>query len=217
MTGEEIHNKLRHKYGLKSDIRELKANPGFWQMQRPSDANFTRGVADSVTEQYHRIRADWDAQQKKLTLSLHNAGHGYWIPYLGNGAGALAGVAQTAGRGLGTYTAPLGPGGPVTWVATGPFSGCSLATFSPAGGNKVFAHVITPAAGYTADTVVNQVANIAAQVNSPAPAQGAVQQVVSAHGEGFVFWTLVNGVWRRRVIYTLPGGKVSRTESSTQV
>jgi len=214
MTGTQVNSKLERGLFGKYDIAELKANPNWTALQPPSDPAYAHGVADSVSEQYHRIDAAWDAANKRLTLSLNAAGGGYWIPYLGNGAAHLAGVAQTAKRGLGTYT-PLMAGGAITWAATGPFSGCHTAAFSPAGG-RVFAHVITPADGYTADTVVNQVANIAAQVGAAVPAATAVKQVVNPAGEGFVFWTLVSGVWYRRVVYAW-AGKVTAVEAKTAI
>ncbi len=204
MNGAQINQRLERGLFGRYEIRELHATPGFTVLQQPSDLTFATGVADSVTEQVNRIDAAWDAVNRRLTLSISAVGEGYWIPYIGNGAANLAGVAQTAGRGLGTYTPVIAAGGPISWVVTGPFSGCSSASFTaPAG--KVFAHLISPAEGYTADTLANQEANIAAQINPAAPPAGHVQQVVSGNGEGYVFWTYFGGSWYRRVVWAFAG------------
>jgi hypothetical protein len=215
MTGDQINAKLERGLFGKYDIKEFKATPGFAGLNSPSDATFATGVADSVTQQAHRIDATWDATHKRLTLNTNAAGEGYWIPYLGNGAGALAGMAQTALRGLGAYTPAVAAGGGISWVVTGPFSGCHHASFT-AGGNKVFAHVITPADGYTSDTVANQLTNIAAQVGAAVPGAGQTGQVVNGAGEGFVFWMRVAGSWYRRIVYAF-GGTVNAVEAKVRI
>ena len=215
MNGTQINQRLERGLFGRYDIRELHAAPGFNTLQRPSDLTFAQGVVDSVTEQTNQIDAVWDGAHNRLTLSLNAAGHGYWIPYVGNGAANLIGMAHTAGRGLGTYTPVVAPGGPISWVVTGPFSGCSSASFiAPAG--MVFAHLITPGRGYTADTVANQTTNVAAQVNPVAPPAGQIQQVTGGNGEGYVFWTYFNAVWYRRVVWA-NAGTVRAVDRRTQV
>lgn len=219
MTGAEINQRLERSwwFGCYYDIRELKANPGFATLQVPSDLTFAQGVVDSVSEQAHRIDADWDDVNKRLTLSLNAGGEGYWIPYLGNGPSNLVGMAQTANHGLGTYTPVIAPGSPISWVVTGAFSGCSSASFkTPAGMH--FAHLITPPeTGVTCDTIANQRANVAAQLNIPATAPDVqVQQVLSGTGEGYVFWTFFDATWHRRVVWAF-GGKVKAVDRRTKV
>lgn len=214
MTADEINDKLERGAFGKYEIKTLKAHPGFRSLQIPSDLNFQHGVADSVTEQYHRIDAAWNNSTKTLTLGLNGGGPGYFIPFIGNGAAQLAGVAQTASRGLGSYTPVIARGGGISWVVTGPFSGCYTADFFAPGG-KVFAHLATVGVGYTADTVHNQVTNIAAQVNAHVPGHGHLKQVLGP-GEGYVFWTKIQGSWYRRVIYTITG-KVDSVEAKTQL
>jgi len=214
MNGAQINQRLERGLFGSYEIRELHANTGFTPLQTPPDLTFANGVVDSVTEQAHRIDAAWDGVHKRLTLSLNAAGEGYWIPYVGNGAVNLIGMAQTARRGLGTYTPVIAAGGPVSWVVTGPFSGCSSAAFSTPGG-MVFAHLISPATGYTADTLANQETNVAAQV-AAAPPTGHVQQVLSGTGEGYVFWTYFNATWYRRVVWAY-AGTVRGVDSRTQV
>jgi len=217
LNGDQVNDKLERRLFGRYYIRELKAAPRFADLQAPSDATFANGVADSVTEQAHRVDAAWNAAQNRLTISATPAGPGYFIPYIGNGSPNLVGMAQTLKRGLGAYTPVVGAGGPViSWVLTGPFSGCSTVAFSPLAGGRVFAHVITPSTGYTADTVANQVANIAGQVGAPAPVAGAVQRVSGGLGEGYVFWTLYNGAWWRRVVWAW-GDRVRAVDRRTLV
>ncbi len=214
MIGTQINHYLERGIFGKYKIRELKAAPpGFSALNSPSDGAFVNGVVDSVTEQAHRIDAVWDNPNKRLTLHSHIAGHGYWIPYLGNGSQVSVGMAQTALRGLGAYTPTILVGGPISWVVTGPFSGCSSVSFTVGGGGKVFAHAITPAHNYTADTVANQVINIAAQTASVA---GAPQTVTGGAGEGFVFWAYINATWYRRVVWAF-AGKVNAVDRKSQV
>ena len=140
MTGDQVNSKLERGVFGTYEIREFKATGGFHTLNSPEDPAYANGVADSVTQQAHRVDAAWDNAQKRLTISLSGAGPGYWIPYLGNGSKIQVGMAQTDKRGLGAYTPVIAAGGAISWVITGPFSGCSSAAFAPAGG-KVFAHV----------------------------------------------------------------------------
>ncbi|WP_263384011.1 hypothetical protein [Granulicella arctica] len=168
-----------------------------------------------MSEQSYRIDAAWDSKTGTMTLSKNAAGEGLWIPYVGNGASVSAGIAQMSKRGLGTYTPTVLGGGGISWVVTGPFSGCHSAVFS-VGNDKVFAHIVTQASGYTADTVANQVANIALQLGIPAPAATAYPQVASGLGEGFVFWMRIGATWYRRVVYAF-AGKVTSVEAKTTI
>lgn len=215
MTGAEINSKLARGLRGKFEICEFFASPGFSDIQAPSDSMYSMGVVDSVTRQANRVDAVWDKKHKRLTIRRNCTGPGYWIPYLGNGPKHPIGMAQTPGRGLGTYTPPVILGGPISWVVTGPFSGCTAASFSP-GGGKVFAHVITPADGSTADTVSNQISNIATRVGAPIPGPDVATKILSGVGEGFVFWLLINGVWYRRIMWAY-AGIVKGMERKTQV
>jgi hypothetical protein len=198
MTGAEINSKLERGVLGRGAIRQLRGE--FYQLQAPSDSTFSQGVVDSVTRQATGIDAAWDAKDNALTLRISFGGPGLWIPYLGNGVKSkLVGVAQTLNHGLGTYTPPLVSGGAISWVVTGPFSGCTAATFSPTGA-KVFAHIITPGGGRTCDAVPNQIANIATQVNAPEPKDHALF-TPNGPGVGYVFWTYLSGGWYRRVLW----------------
>jgi hypothetical protein len=213
VTGQQINSKLSR--GLLGKYAIKKLGFSVYQLQVPSDTAFLRGAADSVTEQYHVIDAVWNDTEKKLTLSPSVTGEGYWIPYIGNGASesALTGMAQTKGRGLGTYTRATAAG--ISWVVTGPFTGCYTASFSTPNG-KSFAHVVTPDPPYTADGVPNQVANIATQLGITAADAGSLKQVLNPAGEGFVFWTRIGAAWYRRVIYAV-NGVVTAVESNAQI
>jgi len=201
MNGEELNNKLeRGIFG--ASIKQLA---GAWgALETPTDMTFANGVNDSVTQQDRRVEATWDSTHNRLTIQAAAAGDGLWIPYLGNGMRNAVGVAQTPDHGLGTYTRAIGAGG-VSWVATGPFSGCYAVTFT-AGGGKVFAHIITPAHNHTAADPVTQAVDIATEIGAipPAPGELAAHQI-SGVGIGFIFWTRIKGVWWRRVINTGAG------------
>lgn len=217
MNGAQVNTYLERGLFGKYAIHKLLATPGFNSLERPSDLLYTTGVADSVCQQAHQIDAVWNGAQKSLTLSQSATGEGYWIPYIGNGAhNAPVGVAVTLLRGLGTYTPTVTLGGNISWVATGPFSGCSSASFTALNGDMVFAHLSTPPAGYTADTLPNQVANIAAQTGFPAPAAAGIQQVLSGRGLGYVFWTYIGAAWYRRVVWA-NFGKVVGVERRNQI
>ena len=180
--------------------------------ETPSDLAFTTGVNDSITLQGHRVGCSID-NDGNLSIVPDINGSGIILPYIGNGAGnnAPTRVAVTPGRGLGTYTPPVQVvGGAVSWVCTGKFSGCSSysirshANGAAAPSHLVFGHLITPSAGYTADTVPNQAANILAQTGyNPATIdQHRVTPVNHAKGSdgGYVFWMeTANGRVRQQV------------------
>jgi hypothetical protein len=201
MTAKEVNRKLARPPIGKPAIKKLKFSP--MQLQVPSDRTFSHGVVDSVTQQATGIDAVWDNKENALTLRISFGGPGLWIPYLGNGAAEAKGVAQTVAFGLGTYTPPLVGGGVVSWVVTGPFTGCTAATFSPSA-SKVFAHIITPAPAHPCDTVPNQIANIAAKVGAPVPTGNAVIRPMLA-GEVFVFWMYLGSGWYRRLLWAVQG------------
>ena len=192
MNGEQLNQYLERGFGGTTLIRKLAFESLNMQLNRPSDMNANRGVPDSVTEQYHRVDASWDAGTSTLTVSKEITGPGYWIPYLGNGIPNVG----THLRGLGTYT-PIVPATTISWVATGPFSGCHAYVFTP----LRFAHVITPAGGYSADAVANQRNNIPGAVR----AGGLVRR---GRGDAFVFWTHLRGGWYQREVYVNRAGNV---------
>ncbi len=202
MNGQEINDKLER--GLFGSYK-IKHLAGTWStLERPSDMTCANGVNDSVTQQARSVDAVWNPALKRLTIQAAAGGPGLWIPYLGNGMPNAVGVAVTAGHGLGTYTPVVGAAG-ASWVATGPFSGCHIVTLT-VGGGKVFAHVISPAAGYPCAPPATQTIDIAYQVGAvpPTPAVLAASKV-SGGGIGFVFWTRLHGAWWRRVIKTGAG------------
>jgi hypothetical protein len=219
MDGQEINERLERGLMGSYDIRLLVANPDWMNLGWPSDPNFAQGAVNSVTQQSHRIDAEWNDHDRSLTIIRTNSQNspGLWIPWLGQGFATLAGVNQMQNRGLGTYTPGIDPGGPISWVATGPFSGCYSVAFRPNAGNVVFAHVITPTEGYTADLPIgNQINNIAAQVGAPGAILNSIQKVTSANAHGFVFWTLLDGLWWRRVVWML-NRQVKAVDQRTQV
>ena len=214
MNGSEVNDKLERGI-LSSSIKFLKAIPGFLALQTPSDLDFAEGTLDSVTEQSYRIDGAWDKSTKTLTLSKNVGGSGLWIPYVGNGSVKAVGIAQMARRGLGTYTPIVEGGGGISWVVTGPFSGCHSAVFS-SGNDKVFAHIVTAGDGYTADSVANQVEAIANSMGIPVPPATDYPKVSAGAGEGFVFWTRIGATWYRRVVYAF-AGTVMSVEAKTRL
>jgi hypothetical protein len=205
MNAQQLNKKLeRGVFG--ASIKQLG---GLWgALGAPSDTTYAHGAVDSVTQQARRVDATWNAANKRLTIQAAAGGPGLWIPYLGNGVTELSrqaaidagGLAHTVGCGLGSYT-QVGAGG-ANWVATGPFSGCYAVTLTAPGGDKVFAHVITPAAGYTAADPVTQAVDIANQVGAIPPSPDELSNSkVTGGGIGYVFWTRLNGIWWRRVIF----------------
>lgn len=170
-------------------IREVVAN-----LQAP-------GVQDSVSQQVHRVDARWSEPQKSLEIFQSNTGPWYCIPYLGKGIPNVG----TPGRGLGTYTPLIAPGGAISWVITGPFSGCHAMTFS-SGAHKAFAHVVTVSNGpgiYTAAPVDTQIADIEQMLN----ARLRDRERPDTGGRwGFVLWTYIDNVWYRRTVLVKYGG-----------
>lgn len=136
----------------------------------PSDPVFSTGVNDSITRQQgHRVNCFIDNGGNVSIVSDMN-GSGILLPCLGKGArNAPIGVAVTPGRGLGTYTPPVGGGGvgedgststSVSWICTGTFSGrrrgcgCSYSVRDGIGGTSlVFGHLVTPSDDEDVDVV----------------------------------------------------------------
>lgn len=161
-------------------------------------------VADptaDVSEQQHGVDATFAAGT--LTIAPSASGEGLWIPYLGNGSGA------EGSKGWGTYSRAVTSH---TWVATGPFSGCFVATFS-AGGAKRFAHLITPAHGFKAASVDAQIGAIQAATG----AAGHEKWPMTGVGLGLAFFMNVGGVWRRRFVFVAPQGSVMQMNAHSTV
>ena len=191
----------------------------------PSDLSWATGVKDSVSKQFHRVNITPDAKKGDLSVAAAVGGAGYWVPYLGNGANnAPVGFAHTLHRGLGSYTDLVKAGGDITWVATGPFSGCtSLSIRDTTNDSIVCAHVITPADKYTADTIVNQTNNIEAQTGIATANRNVDSHVVTPPdglevNAGYVFWMYEtkNNRWVRRVVWTL-FGTIVRIDAETAI
>lgn len=200
MNGNEVNSHLERGLFGKAPIKRLIIN---YPLNILSDDQFLSGHDNSVTQQAVRIDADWDDNNKILSLVQANAGPGLWIPWIESSPQTYTGAGKTPGRGLGTYTPVLDPN--ITWVASGPFSGCYAVSFYGAALNHwVFAHIVTstPTSPYPTDTVDNQIANISNQTGLPVRKR---QLITVNGGSGFIFWTLRNGTWCRRVIWALQG------------
>lgn len=197
MTGEQLNDYLERGFLGKSKIKLL---PGTNPLERPVNLDANLLVADSVIEHANQVRATWTAGTGSLAITIDNTGEGYWIPYLGNGANLVQENDQQ--KGLGTFTPAIPAGSAISWVATGPFSGCHAVAFNP-GAGPVFAHVITPAPNYPCDTVPVQVTNISTSLGCPNPGAGFVPEYTV--GAGFVFWTRIQGQWWVREVQALNG------------
>ena len=145
-----------------------------------------------VTEQQHTVDATF--VNGTLTIAPSPAGEGIWIPYLGNGTGT------PGSKGWGTFSRVVAG---QSWVATGPFSGCFVAAFT-AGGGKRFAHLITPASGYTAASVDGQISAI----QTATGATGYEKWPMTGAGLGLAFFMNIGGSWRRRFVFVAPHGAV---------
>ncbi len=123
---------------------------------------------------------------------------------------ALAGSGSAEGsKGWGTFTRGVTN---ETWVATGPFSGCYVAAFDGPTG-KGFAHLITPAAGYTAASVDEQMTAICSQTGSTQYQKWGMNGI----GLGIAFFMLYDSKWHRRSVWVAPTGKVMDLESKSTI
>lgn len=192
----------------------------------PSDLTWANGVNDSVSEQFHQVDINADGVGN-LSVTAAPAGGGYWVPYLGSGANnAPVGVAVTVLHGLGTYSNNIVAGGPITWAATGPFTGCASMTVRNPVNDTIFAaHLITAPPNYTADTIANQAANSTAQSGMVGALNQALHVVTPPVGmqanAGWVFWMWEipangNARWVRRVVWTL-NGTIVQIDNATPI
>ena len=183
MTGQQ----LEQCFG--SGFSPVRAITGFNNpaLNRPSAA-VSAPMAD-VSEQQHVVDATFTGGT--LTIAPSATGDGLWVPYLGNGTGVVG------AKGWGTYTQDVTSH---SWVATGPFSGCFVAAFA-GGAGKRFAHLITPAGGYTAATVDEQIAAITAATGAGSFEKWPMNGV----GLGIAFFMKIGGGWCRRFAWVAPG------------
>ncbi len=197
MNGKELDKKFGHYF-----VNSVKAITG-WNVRTLNSPAFP--VDDptvDVSEQQHNVSCSF--ANGTLTIITDPAGDGLWIPYLGNGPG-IAGA-----KGWGAFTRGVTN---ETWVATGPFSGCYAAAFdSPAG--KRFAHLITPAGGYAAASVDEQIAAICNQIGTEQHKKWNMDGI----GLGIVFFMRYDGMWHKRSVWVAPGvGTVMQCESKSTV
>ena len=106
-NGERLNNVFAMGGLLNKHIRMTAMEPGFPLREYPSNSNYTND--DSVTQQGRRVSCSVDENDDLLIVSDEN-GSGLLLPYLGT---------------VGTYTDKITVDGPVSWVCTGKFSGCS--------------------------------------------------------------------------------------------
>lgn len=183
-----------------SGFSPVKSITGFNAMalNRPSAPVMDKEV--DVTEQGHRVSITFAPATGALKIEAAPAGEGLWIPYLGNGPGT------PNAKGWGTYCKSITDD---TWVATGPFSGCYVAYL--AGGGARFAHLITPAAGYRAASVDEQIAAI----RNATGAAACTKYLMNGAGLGLAFFTKLGGAWKRRFVWVGPGGNVMQINAKS--
>jgi hypothetical protein len=185
-----------------SGFSPVKAIRGFnrYEFNRPS-ADVTDTEID-VTEQGHPASISADSTTGALTIAPAAQGEGLWIPYLGNGKG------QPGSKGWGTFCSAAGT---ASWVATGPFSGCYVASFI--GTERWFAHLITPAAGYRAASVEDQIAAIKKATGSA----NVTKWPMNGSGLGLAFFMNDGGSWKRRFVWVDPSGSVMQMNAKSEV
>jgi hypothetical protein len=197
MNGKEIDKKFGHYF-----VNSVKAVAGWTVRALNSPAVPVADPTVDVSEQQHSVSCSF--ANGTLTINPDPAGDGLWIPYLGNGLG------KEGDKGWGAFTRGVTN---ETWVATGPFSGCYSAAFdSPTG--KRFAHLITPAAGYLAASVDEQITAISNLVGATRHQKWNMDGI----GLGIVFFMRYDGAWHKRSVWVAPNvGTVMRTESNSSV
>jgi hypothetical protein len=188
MTGAQLNECFGTGF---SPVKSIK---GFNAMALNKPAGDIVGGEADVYQQQHAADIMYDAKSGTLTIAASSAGQGLWIPYLGNGKGT------PGAKGWGTYSDNVTK---ASWVATGPFSGCYVAAFSGKGGKR-FAHLITPAGGYKAATVDNQIKAIKAATGSKLLGKWPM----TGTGLGLAFFMNVGGAWCRRFAWVGPGGNL---------
>ena len=196
MTGDELNLLFENSFFCKAKIKMLL---GTGKLEAPVGLDRSKVADNNVVEHINMIDAASDANGG-VTLSLSSTGSGYWIPYLGNGIDVS--TADTVPRGLGTFTPPIPSGSGISWVATGPFSGCRAVVFKPSAG-LVFAHVITPASGTECASVRDQVKSISSKLGCLDPGDGIVPEYTT--GAGYAFWLRIQGQWYYRELQAFNG------------
>ena len=167
----------------------------------PSDPIFSTGVNDSITQQGHRVNCFID-NDGNVSIVADMNGSGILLPCLRTGArNAPIGVAVTPGRGLGTYTPPVGGVGvgvgvgedgststSVSWICTGTFSGrrrgcgcgCSYSVRDGIGGTSlVFGHLVTPSDDEDVDVDVVDSDGCKADAGAGADSDGVDKQAAN--------------------------------------
>lgn len=149
-----------------------------------------------------KVGADFDAVTRRLVLTRDENGHGYWLPFVDGYHGRDVKVA--------TYTPDVRPGDGISWVVTGPFSGCRAATFAQ-GVSRVFAHLVTGEHAGALDVQVDAIQRATLshlQESRPIRARGAAAT--------YVLWTLLDRAWWRRD-FALTAGVVTQVDRKALV
>ncbi len=118
---------------LNREFNQLK-NINWNGLNTPSNPSDLR-EGNIVSIQQHVISAALNSEGS-LVLTSAEHGDGLWVPYLGSVQG--------------TYTDKLDDS--ISWVATGPFSGCHAGVFSNDTDIR-FAHLVTPDAGFASPPI----------------------------------------------------------------
>lgn len=207
-NGERLNNVFAMDGLLNKHIRMTAMKPGFPLREYPSNSNYTND--DSVTQQGRRVSCSVDENDDLLIVKDEN-GSGLLLPYLGT---------------VGTYTEKIKVDGPVSWVCSGKFNGCSSYSVRGKTGNElVFGHLVTPVSGCEKpkDNVDDQ-ANIITDITESDPGTVDKKRVTppdnisdSANG-GYVFWMQTDQQkWVRRNIWTTPLDAIVQIDDSKDI
>ena len=169
-------------------------------IQAPTSMNI--GKRDLV-HGIHQISGTADAEFVAATSSLRifgsTDGAGLFLPWLSGQRDMTSGASYD----LGSVTPPIASTDKISWVVTGPFSGCHAYTFESTGGYS-FAHFTTAAASETiCRSIPEQVVGVKAQLPG---GTGTVKENIHVTpvgmSFGWVFWMRTDSGWQRRIIRT---------------
>lgn len=163
------------------------------------------GVKGSVMKQAIPVKAFEDKKGKKdhrlviEAVAKKKDATGYWLPWI---------EAIQVGKdvmSIGTYTPPIQMDDAISWVATGPFSGCFAAHFIGKNDEVVFAHVVTVGMKqFKAASVKDQMEDISNQSkNKMDVKKKSKKKIASEEGNAgfhFVFWMRDGEGWVRQVL-----------------
>jgi hypothetical protein len=196
LNGEQLNKQFGTGF---SPVKSIK---GFNDRSLNTPSSPINNPTADVQEQQIQASISFTASTGELKLVGAAGGEGLWVPYLGNGTGG------DGARGWGTYSKLVTA---ATWVATGPFSGCSVAAFQEAGAGFRFAHLITKASGHPCASVEEQITSIKeaskASLHGMWPMQGAAL--------GLAFFMKVGVSWVRRFAWVGHGGDVMQINATS--